>query len=214
MPQLAAQTRLVIFDCDGVLVDSELIANAVMAEALSVQGWSMSAEESVARFKGGHMHQVHDALEAHLGRTASRDWITDFDQACLDTLTQVKAIDGILDLVKRVQSAGLGICVASQGPHEKMAVTLKAAGLAHKFTDRIFSSRDVARPKPAPNLFLHAAQSCGVAPEDCAVIEDSVTGVAAARAAGMTVFYLNAEGESLEGATTILHPSELNVLGA
>lgn len=211
MPNIPAHTRLVIFDCDGVLVDSEPLANAVMAEALTSQGWSMSGPEAVARFKGGHMHQVHAALEAELGRPVSRDWIADFDIACRTALTGVKAIDGIADLIERVRLAGMSICVASQGPHEKMAVTLKAAGLDEIFADKIFSSVDVERPKPAPDLFLHAAQSCGVQPEHCVVIEDSRTGVAAAKTAGMRVIYLNAASEILEGAETAPHPNEISL---
>ncbi len=211
MPTLPAGTRLVIFDCDGVLVDSEPIANAVMAKALTAQGWPMTAAQSVARFKGGHMHQVHAALEAHIGWPISRAWITAFDQDCWTALTDVKAVNGIQDLLDRVDAAGLDTCVASQGPHEKMAVTLKAAGLLDHFRGRIFSSVDVERPKPAPDLFLHAAQSRGVPPQNCVVIEDSATGVAAAHAAGMTVFYLNAKGETLDGATTLRHPVELNL---
>jgi len=211
MPDIPRQSRLVIFDCDGVLVDSEPIANAVMAEALTAQGWPLTGPESVARFKGGHMHQVHAALETELGRTVPRDWIAEFDAACRTALVNVKPIEGISDLVARVRHAGLSICVASQGPHEKMAVTLKAAGFDQIFAGRISSSVDVEHPKPAPDLFLHAAQSCGVPPEHCLVIEDSRTGVAAALAAGMHVIYLNAAGEVLGGAETARHPNEINL---
>ena len=211
MPNIPTQTRLIIFDCDGVLVDSEPMANAVMAEALTVQGWPMTGPEAIARFKGGHMHQVHAALETEVGQTISRDWIADFDVACRAALTQVKAVDGITDLIERVRLAALSICVASQGPHEKMAVTLKAAGFDKIFAGRIFSSVDVERPKPAPDLFLHAARSCNVQPEHCLVIEDSPTGVAAARAAGMRIVYLNAAGDSLDGAETALHPSTISL---
>ena len=211
MPIVPPDTRLIIFDCDGVLVDSEGLSNAVMAEALTALGWPMTGAESVARFKGGHMHQVHAALEAQLGRKISRDWITEFDEACRITLKNVKAVDGIADLITRVQAAGLGICVASQGPHEKMAVTLKAAGLDKIFKGRIFSSRDVERPKPAPDLFLHAAKICGTAPQHCLVIEDSSTGVAAAKAANMRVIYLNADGDILEGAETAHHPDQISL---
>ena len=211
MPQIPPQTRLVIFDCDGVLVDSETLSNVVMAQALTAQGWPMSGAESMARFKGGHMHQVHAALETHLGRSLSRDWIADFDAACQIALKEVKAVDGIAALISRVKAEGLSICVASQGPHEKMAVTLKAAGFDKIFAGKIFSSRDVARPKPAPGLFLHAARSCGAAPEHCLVIEDSLTGVAAAKAANMQVIYLNAARDILEGVETAKHPDEITL---
>ena len=211
MPEIPPQTQLVIFDCDGVLVDSESIANALMAKALTAQGWPLTGPESVKRFKGGHMHQVHAALETHLDRVVSRDWIKEFDAACRIALSEVKAIDGITDLVARVQASGLSICVASQGPHEKMAVTLKAAGLNKVFANRIFSSVDVDHPKPAPDLFLHAAKNCGVKPEHCLVIEDSKTGVAAALAARMKVIYLNAADETLEGVDTARHPDDINL---
>jgi len=211
MPKIPPHTRLVIFDCDGVLVDSEPIANAVMAEALSAQGWSMTGPESVARFKGGHMHQVHAALEAELGKSVSREWIAEFDAACRTALVNVKPVDGIAELIARVRQAGLLICVASQGPHEKMAVTLKAAGFDQIFKDRIFSSVDVANPKPAPDLFLHAAKRCGVSAENCLVIEDSLTGVEAAQAAGMKVIYLNAADEVLDGAVSARHPDDINL---
>jgi len=211
MPKIPAQTRLIIFDCDGVLVDSETLSNAVMAKALTAQGWPMTGAESMARFKGGHMHQVHAALEAQLGRSLSRDWITEFDAACQIALKEVKAVDGISSLIKRVETAGLSMCVASQGPHEKMAVTLKAAGFEKIFAGKIFSSRDVERPKPAPDLFLYAAQNCGVRPEHCLVIEDSNTGVAAARAAAMPAIFLNAAGEKIDGAETAYHPDEISL---
>ena len=209
MPKIPAETRLIIFDCDGVLVDSETLSNAVMAEALTAQGWPISGAESMARFKGGHMHQVHAALEAQLGRSLSRDWIVEFDAACQIALTNVKAVDGIDALITRVETAELSMCVASQGPHEKMAVTLKAAGFDKLFAGKIFSSRDVEHPKPAPDLFLHAARSCSVAPEHCLVIEDSLTGVSAAKAANMQVIYLNAAGDILDGVKTARHPDDI-----
>lgn len=208
---LPPHTQLVIFDCDGVLVDSEPIANRVMAAALTREGWPMTGAESVAHFKGGHMHQVHAALETHLGREMSRDWITRFDTDVAVALELVSAVEGITALVERVDAAGLKFCVASQGPHAKMGVTLRAAGLWDHFQGRIFSSTEVARPKPAPDLFLHAAHRLGVAPDQAVVIEDSRTGVAAARAAGMNVFYLNAAGETVEGATTLTHPDRLSL---
>lgn len=211
MPDIPQHTRLIIFDCDGVLVDSEPIANAVMAKALTAQGWPLTGPESVSRFKGGHMHQVHAALEIELGRAVSRDWIAEFDVACRTALENVKPVNGITDLVARIRRAGLSICVASQGPHEKMAVTLKAGGFDQIFKDRIFSSVDVANPKPAPDLFLHAADRCGVPPENCLVIEDSETGVAAALTAKMKVIYLNAAGGVLDGAETARHPDDINL---
>ena len=206
---LPPATELVIFDCDGVLVDTEPVSNAVMADVLAGLGWKMSGQEAMERFKGGSMYQVHTALEEHLGYERSKDWFSEYDAKVIKAVTNVKAIAGIRSLVERVQAAELKSCVASQGPHAKMGATLRAAGLWNFFEGRIFSSTEVPRPKPAPDLFLHAAKVLGANPENAVVIEDSRTGVAAARAAGMTVYYLNAAGETIEGALTLRHPDAL-----
>jgi HAD superfamily hydrolase (TIGR01509 family) len=190
-----SETDLVIFDCDGVLVDSEPLSNAVMAEHITRLGWPMDGEESTRRFKGKSMSQVHAALEDALGRALDRGWLEDFraDQA-ERFRTELKAVPGVRELIDRVHVAGLASCVASQGRHEKMAVSLDATGLLDIFRDRIFSAVDVPRPKPHPGLFLHAAKKMGVAPDRCVVIEDSETGVSAALAAGMRVIAFDASG--------------------
>lgn len=193
MTLIPANTELVIFDCDGVLVDSEPLANALMAEFITALGWPMDRAHSMRLFQGKSMRQVHSALCEHLGHEVDDGWIDRFRAASLIALRDVPAVTGAVDLVQRCQAAGLKTCVASQGSHEKMAVTLRAANLWPLFEGRIFSARDVARPKPAPDLFLHAAHVNGVSPERCLVIEDSQTGVRAALAAAMPVLYLSAK---------------------
>lgn len=182
------QTDLIIFDCDGVLVDSEPLSNAVMAEHITRLGWAMNGHESIRLFKGKTTAQVHCAIEDRLGKPIDKKWTSAFhldqEQRMRRDLTVVA---GVNDLIARVQAAGLHSCVASQGSHEKMAISLGLTGLWDQFEGRIFSARDVANPKPAPDLFLHAAIQMNVSPTRCIVIEDSPTGIAGALAAKMRV---------------------------
>lgn len=187
-------TDLVIFDCDGVLVDSEPLSNQVMAEHITRLGWSMGGAESMQRFKGSTMSNVHRAIEDYLGTCVDRAWLDAFREELMDRMrTELCAIPGIKVLISRIESAGFKTCVASQGPHEKMAVSLGATGLFETFKGRIFSAVDVANPKPAPDLFLHAAAQMDAAPSRCVVIEDSATGVQGALAAGMRVIGYDSE---------------------
>lgn len=182
------QTDLIIFDCDGVLVDSEPLSNAVMAEHITRLGWAMDGHKSIRLFKGKTMAQVHTAVEAQLGKSIDKKWTSAFhldqEQRMRQDLTVVA---GVNDLIARVRAAGLHSCVASQGSHEKMAISLGLTGLWGQFEGRIFSARDVANPKPAPDLFLHAAIQMNVSPTRCIVIEDSSTGITGALAAKMRV---------------------------
>lgn len=182
------QTDLIIFDCDGVLVDSEPLSNAVMAEHITRLGWAMNGHESIRLFKGKTMAQVHCAIEDRLGKPIDKEWTSAFhldqEQRMRRDLTVVA---GVNDLIARVQAAGLRSCVASQGSHEKMAISLGLTGLWDQFEGRIFSARDVTNPKPAPDLFLHAAIQMNVSSTRCIVIEDSPTGIAGALAAKMRV---------------------------
>lgn len=189
------QTDLVIFDCDGVLVDSEPLSNAVMAAHITRLGWPMDGAGSIQRFKGFTMAQVHTAIEIHLGQAIDPAWRDAFHQDQEDHMRRdLQAVTGVRALTDRVHAAGLRSCVASQGRHEKMAISLGATGLYDTFKGRIFSAVDVARPKPAPDLFLHAAKQMGVTSARCVVIEDSVTGVKAARAAHMRVIGYDVDG--------------------
>jgi HAD superfamily hydrolase (TIGR01509 family) len=188
-------TDLVIFDCDGVLVDSEPLSNTVMAEHITRLGWSMTGAESMQRFKGSTMSHVHRAIEDHLGTQINHAWLDAFREELMDRMrTELCAIPGVKALISRVESAGFKTCVASQGRHEKMAISLGATGLLETFEGRIFSAVDVTNPKPAPDLFLHAAAKMGVTSDRCVVIEDSVTGVRAALAAGMRAIGYSSEG--------------------
>ncbi len=198
---MAASLRpeLIVFDCDGVLVDSEPIANRVMAEAFTALGWPLTTADCIARFKGQHLDTVISVIEDQLGRMVSENWLSDL-RAATDAAfaRELKPVPGVFKALDAVAASGTAICVASQGPLEKMAVSLAVTGLRARFEGRIFSAYQVARGKPHPDLFLFAAKSMGVAPRACVVIEDSPLGVTAAKAAGMAVLGFAPEGNGAD----------------
>ncbi len=177
---------LLIFDCDGVLVDSEPIAARVLAEAASELGLALSPEECIARFTGISLAAVMRALEKSLGRRLPEGFAEAL--AARDRVAfrrDLRAVDGVRETVLRLPWRR---CVASSGTHEKMRFTLGLTGLLAMFEPHLFSATEVAHGKPAPDLFLHAAARMGATPATCLVIEDAEPGIAAARAAGMRVF--------------------------
>jgi HAD superfamily hydrolase (TIGR01509 family) len=177
--------KLVIFDCDGVLVDSERLAIKVDAQVLARLGWPLTEVEIIDRFVGASDADFRSAIEAHLGRTLPDDWEEEFEPLYRAALARdLVPVDGIVEALDQITDPN---CVASSGSHEKMRFTLGLTGLHARFEGCIFSATEVARGKPAPDLFLHAASRMGVHPRDCIVVEDSANGVRAARAAGMRV---------------------------
>lgn len=178
--------ELVIFDCDGVLVDSERIAVRVDASSLAALGWELSEAEIVERFMGrSHADMITD-VERHIGRRLPEDWEAGQLQLYREAMeAELTAVDGVVEALDRIR---LPTCVASSSGHSSLRHTLGLTGLYARFEGRIHSAADVANGKPAPDLFLHAARRMGFAPDVCAVVEDSRYGVRAARAAGMRVF--------------------------
>lgn len=178
--------ELVVFDCDGVLVDSEVIAVRVDQRVLADLGWELEIEEIVQRFVGKSEANFIATIERELGIELADGWDRTYEQWYHEAFERdLAAVDGIEEALDRLR---LPHCVASSGSHAKMQRTLGRTGLLHRFAGRIFSATEVANGKPAPDLFLHAAGTLGAAPERCAVVEDSAYGVQAARAAGMHVF--------------------------
>jgi HAD superfamily hydrolase (TIGR01509 family) len=176
---------LVIFDCDGVLVDSERLAVKVDVELMAQLGWHLSEAEAVETFVGVSDASFRSIIETKIGRKLPADWEAQTQPLYRNRLaTSLTPVDGIVEALDRIT---LTTCVASSGTHDKMRFTLGRTGLFDRFDGRIFSATQVARGKPAPDLFLFAAAQMGVAPTACAVVEDSAFGVAAARAAGMRV---------------------------
>lgn len=191
--------ELVIFDCDGTLVDSETVVADVLSECAREHGVSMTSREALRRFKGGRMTDAVTVLEAMLGRPLPESFVADFRERSNAALRErLQPMEGALELL---QSMHLPFCIASNGQLAKMEVTLGTTGLTHFFEGRIFSAYEVGSWKPEPELFLHAARHFGIEPAHCAVIEDSLPGIEAGLAAGMTVFALREPtiaGETLE----------------
>lgn len=177
--------KLVIFDCDGVLVDSELIANRGMAELLTAWGYPVTAQDCIDRFVGMSLSAVKGLVESDGGLTMPDDFAEQIRARDLIAFGQeLEAVAGVDDALKAIP---LRRCVASSGMPEKILNSLTITGLLKHFEPHLFSASMVAHGKPAPDLFLHAAERMGVAPKDVVVIEDSLPGIQAALAAGMTV---------------------------
>jgi HAD superfamily hydrolase (TIGR01509 family) len=178
--------ELIIFDCDGVLVDSERLSIRVDAIFLERLGWPMSSDEIVERWVGRSDADMRAEIEEHLGGPIPVEIDEEFSRTYRDTFDrELVAVDGIREALDRIPTPS---CVASSGEHEKIRRSLALTGLTDYFGERIFSATDVAHGKPAPDLFLLAARTLGAEPARCAVVEDSVHGVEAALAAGMRPF--------------------------
>ncbi len=178
-------TELVIFDCDGVLVDSEPISLTVLVEALAAAGVAMSEEEAHERFLGRSLKSMSEILHDEYGLAIDATFLDAMRKVLYERFrAELQPIDGIAETVD-----GLGIahCVASSSQPERIRLSLSVTGLIDRFEPNIFSATMVSRGKPAPDLFLHASAAMGVAPERCVVVEDSPAGIAAAQAAGMRV---------------------------
>lgn len=179
---------LVVFDCDGVLVDSETLVVDIDVKAVTAMGWPVTREEVIELFVGKSDTDMRRMVEDRIGASLADDWDApwrDEYRHALDVL--LEPVDGAHAAVKAIGAAGYRTCVASSGSPDKMRGTLAKTGLWDMFEGRIFSVSEVAHGKPAPDLFLHAASTMGFHPSRCVVVEDSRYGVAAARAAGMRV---------------------------
>ncbi|MFF7535244.1 HAD family hydrolase [Streptomyces bobili] len=181
---------LVVFDNDGVLVDSEPISNRLLAAYLTELGHPTSYEDSIRDYMGSAMHRIHDLVLERSGERLPADFDDVFHSRVFAAFErELRPVPGATDVLEKLAADGVPYCVASSGSHERIRVGHRATGLDRWFEDtRIFSAQDVGKGKPAPDLFLHAAERMGVAPERCVVVEDSPLGVRAAVAAGMDVY--------------------------
>jgi len=185
---MSPASTLVLFDCDGVLVDSERLVVDIDVAAVTAAGWPVTREQVVETFVGRSDADVVALIEAQLGHALPAGWDADWDAEYRRVLEeQLEPVPGVRAAVEEVVARGRRTCVASSGSHDKMRRTLGRTGLWDLFEGRIFSATEVARGKPAPDLFLHAAARMQVDPGRCVVVEDSRYGVAAARSAGMRV---------------------------
>ena len=175
--------ELIIFDCDGVLIDSEVIAARIEAEELTALGIPITAEAVTRRFLGVSDKDMRAAIEGDIGHRLPDDHEARNAMLIEAAMTsELRAIPGVREVTERLS---IPFCVASSSTHGKLKHTLGLTGLYDLFAPNIFSTIEVARGKPAPDLFLHAADRMGARPEHCLVVEDSIAGVRAATAAGM-----------------------------
>jgi HAD superfamily hydrolase (TIGR01509 family) len=209
--------RAIIFDCDGVLVDSEPAAFDLLAQDLAAHGLPLPRAEMERIFIGGTIAGVH-AKARSLGAALPDGWVAGFYERLYARLAEgTPLVPGVLDLLDALDAAGIPYAVGSNGSDRKMQVTLgQHPGLLDRFRDRLFSGQTLGAPKPAPDLYLHAARALGQPPAACAVIEDSPTGVRAASAAGIRCFGYAPHGDgaalAAEGATVFQSMADLQHL--
>lgn len=179
--------ELVIFDCDGVLVDSEVISNSVLARALTAEGLPTTLAQARREYQGLLLSEVVQQAQQSLGRALADNWVERFERDRAEAFhRELESVPGAARTVQRVKDAGIPVCVASQGSLQKTRMTLGLTGLRSLFSaSALFSGQLVPRGKPHPDLFLHVASTMGAKPSRCVVVEDTVSGVTAAVAAGM-----------------------------
>lgn len=199
--------ELVIFDNDGVVVDSEPIAHAAVVRTLAASGFYCDAPYSMRHFLGRSVASVRQHVEARLGRPLRADFERAFAAECFAGFdAELVEMPGISAVIESFVATGQRFCLASSGTHERIERALRRVGLWDAFAGRIYSAEDVQHGKPAPDLFLHAARAEGVDPENCVVIEDSPAGVQAAHRAGMPVvgFVRETPAEQLADADALV----------
>jgi HAD superfamily hydrolase (TIGR01509 family) len=189
--------ELVIFDCDGVLVDSEAISNAVLARMLTREGLPTTPREARRSYQGLLLTDVCRRAEAQLGRPLPPGWLSEYEAARAEAFRRdLGPVAGAAEAVRRVKAAGLKVCVASQGALAKTRMTLGLTGLRDLFPPHaLFSAHDVPRPKPDPALFRYAAATMNTEPAACVVVEDTPSGIVAAVAAGMRAIGFAADSD-------------------
>jgi HAD superfamily hydrolase (TIGR01509 family) len=182
--------RAVLFDCDGVLADSEGLVNRILAEELTTLGWAVDAEEVQRRFLGLALPDIRPLLIARLG-PLPQGWEAALGARIMAALAdELEPIPGAAAALAFVQERGLKMAACSNSSRRELRQKLDRLGFTHFFAGRVYSFEDVARPKPAPDIYLAAARACGVPPDACLVIEDSAPGLAAAQAAGCEVLLI------------------------
>lgn len=201
-------SKAIIFDFDGVIADSEVLSNTVLAEVVTELGVPTTLEDAYRNYMGKRFHELIAAVEAAVGRSLPPSFGDHYQSRTLTRFRQELApIAGAREFIAKF--AGLPRCIASSSSPDRLALCLEVLDMVSLFEGRVFSASNVARGKPHPDIFLHAAEAIGVPPGDCIVIEDSGTGVVAGRAAGTTVIGLLAAGHIPQG-----HAATLKAAGA
>jgi beta-phosphoglucomutase-like phosphatase (HAD superfamily) len=195
---MTSDLQLVIFDCDGVLVDSEVISNRVLARLLTEEGVPLTLSETRRHYQGLLLDEILTRTEERFGHRLADDFLARFQAERNEEFTnELKPVAGAARMIRRVQAAGIPVCVASQGKLRKTRLTLGLTGLDELIPpDAVFSAYAVPHGKPHPDLFLHAAAEMGASPEKSVVIEDTPSGVTAGVAAGMRVLGFAADSDA------------------
>ncbi len=200
--------RAILFDFDGVIADSETLANTVLAEAVTNLGLPTTRDEAIARYMGKRWSDIVAVIEQEVGRTLRKDFSDELTQATLNRFrTDLREVNGVKAFLHHFQH--LPWAIASSSSLKRILFCLEVLGLEEAFAGRVFSAELVTRGKPHPDIFLYAAERLGVPPVDCIVIEDSPGGVRAGTAAGMTVIGLHAGSHCSPG-----HEQKLKEAGA
>ena len=185
--------KCIIFDCDGVLVDTEEITSKVLAEMAVARGIPMTVDRLMTDFKGVALNKIVAHFEAVGGRALEDGFVPEFREKTFAAFArELQPIDGIVEVLDGV---GVPFCVASSGPRNKIELNLRTVGLLDRFRGNIFSCFDIGKWKPDPAIFERAVAHLGYAPADCLVVEDSISGVTAARRGGFDVCGFSEEGE-------------------
>ncbi|WP_262733220.1 HAD family hydrolase [Gaetbulibacter sp. NE] len=201
--------KCIIFDCDGVLVDSEPIGNQVLVDMANSYGADIDLDYAFKHFKGGSIYTCRDKIQALVNQPLSQDFIAEYRRRSYNAFKeQIQPVEGVKEVI---ESLSIPFCIASSGPIEKIRLNLELTGLLPYFEDNIFSCYTIEKWKPEPDVFIWAAKTMGFKPEDCVVIEDSLTGIQAAKAGGFDVFGFTAHdyNNELEAeATTTFNSME------
>lgn len=185
---LPAPLSAILFDCDGVLADSEPVVNRVVAADLSARGWPLTPDEAGAMFLGLAFPAMVPLVEAQVS-PLPKDWTQDLKHRTAEAMSrEVTPVPGAAELLSAVRAAGIPVALASNSSRVELDAKLTRLGFAEAFEGRVFSFEDVLHPKPQPDIYLAAASACGADPAECIVVEDSAAGVRAGVAAGCTVF--------------------------
>ncbi len=206
--KLNSRYRAIIFDFDGVLADSEVLSNSVIAEIVTGLGVPTSLDDAYRTYMGKRLNEVIETIERVTGRKLPADFTDHYQQRTFEAFRRgLRPVDGARQFIEAWRM--LPTCIASSSSPERLALSLEVLNMATLFEGRVFSASNVARGKPHPDIFLHAAEQLGVKPAECIVIEDSVGGVMAARAAGATAIGFTAAGHIQPG-----HDARLREAGA
>ena len=180
------EVKCIIFDCDGVLVDTEKIGNGILLEMASEHGFEMKIEDAYRDFNGRNLKECFQHIEIAIDKKLPDNFETEYRERSFEAFkTQVKPMEGVVDFIEKLK---IPYCVASSGPVEKIRLNLETAGLLDKFENKIFSAYQINSWKPDPGIFLFAAKEMGFEVKDCIVVEDSKAGVMAGIRGGFKVY--------------------------